>query len=771
MSNEEYLSANQIYDILLLSFSEIYKKNFYFIMNKERFKNFVISEIEKTKDTYNGNIDYYEYIKKRVDKIGTLKVKQILEDPVQSKKLLGNYFALNFKDVKTYTEAWQALTKIDNFFSKYNLVPSYDLVADLLNENEIFKNIVTRVFRYNKTKIINGKFEDKIQSANILAIIDAYVVLNKIEVRKADSSVDARGELSSDIVKAYLQEIAKIPLLTFEEEQELGIRVQKGDKEAKDKFVEANLRLVVSIAKRYVGRGLLFLDLIQEGNLGLIKGVEMFDPSKGNKFSTYATWWIRQAITRAIADKGRTIRLPVHLVEKVSEYKRVKTDFISRIGRDPTPEEMAKELNTTVAKVNDYQSYLEEPMSLNMQIGEERDSELGEFIPDEKTDTEKDVLQGTLKEEIYKSFDSLNLDDRSRNIIIMRFGLESGKPMTLEEVGAIYKVTRERIRQIESKTLRKMRKNKKVAIALAAYTDDPDKNIGNVPKMQREEMQLGNTTKSLKKPSFIDLIKKEPKEKQYSRRKEEDEDMKKKLPSLDTLLEGFSTQQKQIAINKLSAEDKAIVREMYSMDPTSPKYKEIEMKFYGNVVPLLKKYAKNPFFVPNPVPDKEEKAPPKVETKIEEVPKIEIRKDEAPKEENRKEEVPKIEVPKFKTKGIDVPVLKVEEAPSAPDIELTYGKDATDDVEESKIRFRSVVPTFVELANNFTPEETLLVALQLGQINSKYYPIDAISKFFGISEDAINETTTRVLKEFREMQEGKGKARQLTRQSNPSKKD
>ena len=237
--------------------------------------------------------------------------------------------------------------------------------------------------------------------------------------------------------------------------------------------------------------------------------------------------------------------------------------------------------------------------------------------------------------------------------------------------------------------------------------------------------------------------------------------MKKKMPSLDTLLEGFSTQQRQIAINKLSAEDKAIVREMYSMNPTNPKYKEIEMKFYGNVVPLLKKYAKNPFFVPNPVPDKEEKAPPKVETKIEEVPKIEIRKDEEPK----------IEVPKFKTKGIDVPVLKVEEAPSAPDIELTYGKDSTDDVEESKIRFRSVVPTFVELANNFTPEETLLVALQLGQINSKYYPIGAISKFFDISEDAINETTTRVLKEFRQMQEGKGKARQLTRQSNPSKKD
>ena len=764
MTDEEYRNYCQIYDILQTSLLEIYKKHFYFIMNKERFKSFVINEIDKTLDIYTGKLDYYEYIKHRIEKIGTTKVKQILNDPVQSKKLLSNYFALTFKNVKNYTEAWQALVKIDEFFSKYNLVPSYDLVVDLLNENEIFKNIVTRVFRYNKTKIINGKFEDKVQSANILAIIDAYVVLNKIEVRKDDSSVDARGEFSSDIVRAYMQEIAKIPLLTFEEEQELGRRVQKGDKEAKDKFVEANLRLVVSIAKRYLGRGLSFIDLIQEGNLGLIKGVEMFDPDKGNKFSTYATWWIRQAVTRAIADKGRTIRLPVHLVEKVSEYRRVKADLASKIGREPTPEEMAKELNTTVAKVNDYRRYLEEPVSLNMQIGEDRDSELGEFIPDDNTDTEKDVLQGTLKEEIYKCFDSLNLDDRSRNIIIMRFGLESGKPMTLEEVGAIYNVTRERIRQIESKTLRKMRKNKKVAIALAAYTDDPDKNIGNVPKMQREEMKLGNTTKSLKKPSYIDLIKIQPKEKQYkySRRKEEEDMAKKKIPTIDDLLDEFSTQQKQIAVNKLSPEDKAILRDMYSLNENDPRYREVQMKFFGNVVPLLKKYAKNPFYSPNPVPAKEEK---------EEVPKIEVRKEETTKVETIKEEVPKIEVPKFKTKGIDVPVLNVEEAPSAPEIELTFGKDATDDVEESKIRFRSVVPTFVELANNFTPEETLLVALQLGQINSKYYPIGAISKFFGISEDAINETTTRVLRDFRLMQEGKVKARQLTRQPNNAKKD
>ena len=738
MSNEINYSANQIYDILQMSFYEIYKSHFYFIMNKENYKNFVLNNINKTLNNYKGIHDYYDYIKYRIDKIGENKVKQLLSDKDQSIKVLNNYLAINFKEVKNYSEAWSALNKIDAFFSKYDTMPTYDLLVELLNNNEIFKNIVTRVFNYNKTRIINGKFEDKVQSSNILSIIDAYVSINKIEIKKHESRIDAFGEISSDLVREYMQEISKIPLLTAEQEKELGYKVQKGDKEAKDKFVEANLRLVISIAKRYIGRGLSFLDLIQEGNLGLIKAVEMFDPDKGNKFSTYATWWIRQAVTRSIADKGRTIRLPVHMFEKVNEYKRVKGDLAFKLNREATDEEVAKEMKVSKSKVLDYQRYLEEPMSLNTNIGEEKDSELEEFIPDESTNTEDEVMAGTLKEEFYKAFDTLKFNERTCSVLIKRYGLESGDPMTLEQVGKIYGITRERVRQIEAKALRKMRKNGSVAKALAAYTDDPDKNIGNVPLIQREEQRLGNSVKSLRN-TYIKPIERVPKSSIYNGRKEE-ENMSKKVPSLNEILEGYSYQQQQMAISKLSNEDKAIFRRMYTIEETDPKYKEIEMKFYGNIVPLLKKCADNPFYNPYP------------ELSTPNVPVIKV-----PEEKK---------APKIETIEIEVPTIKVEEKKEVPDIELSY-----DNTEDDEVKFYDNVPSFVELANHFSPEETLLVALQLGEVNNKYYSVESLSKFFDISEESINETTTRVLKDYKIICEREGKARQLTRQSSNVKED
>ena len=260
----------------------------------------------------------------------------------------------------------------------------------------------------------------------------------------------------NDPVRMYLKEIGQIKLLTTEEELELADRITAGDEQAKATLAEANLRLVVSIAKRYVGRGMLFLDLIQEGNIGLMKAVEKFDVTKGYKFSTYATWWIRQAITRAIADQARTIRVPVHMVETINKLARVERQLTLELNREPTEEELSKKMGTSVEKIRDIYKISQEPVSLEIPIGEEDDSHLGHFIPDETNMSPEDfAVNELLKDEISEVL--LTLTEREEKVIRLRFGLEDGRPRTLEEVGQLFGVTRERIRQIEAKALRKLR--------------------------------------------------------------------------------------------------------------------------------------------------------------------------------------------------------------------------------------------------------------------------------------------------------------------------
>ena len=278
---------------------------------------------------------------------------------------------------------------------------------------------------------------------------------DEIEVEKIDLSVPD-GVSIEDPVRMYLKEIGKVPLLSAEEEIELAKRMELGDQEAKKRLAEANLRLVVSIAKRYVGRGMLFLDLIQEGNLGLIKAVEKFDYRKGYKFSTYATWWIRQAITRAIADQARTIRIPVHMVETINKLIRVSRQLLQELGREPTPEEIAAEMNMPVERVREILKISQEPVSLETPIGEEEDSHLGDFIQDDNVPVPADAAAFTLlKEQLEEVLGTLT--EREQKVLTLRFGLEDGRARTLEEVGREFNVTRERIRQIEAKALRKLR--------------------------------------------------------------------------------------------------------------------------------------------------------------------------------------------------------------------------------------------------------------------------------------------------------------------------
>ena len=278
---------------------------------------------------------------------------------------------------------------------------------------------------------------------------------DEVDVENIDLSVP-EGVSIEDPVRMYLKEIGKVPLLSAEEEIELAKRMEKGDEEAKKRLAEANLRLVVSIAKRYVGRGMLFLDLIQEGNLGLIKAVEKFDYRKGFKFSTYATWWIRQAITRAIADQARTIRIPVHMVETINKLIRISRQLLQELGREPLPEEIAEQMNLPVERVREILKISQEPVSLETPIGEEEDSHLGDFIQDDNVPVPAEAAAFTLlKEQLTEVLGTLT--EREQKVLRLRFGLDDGRARTLEEVGKEFNVTRERIRQIEAKALRKLR--------------------------------------------------------------------------------------------------------------------------------------------------------------------------------------------------------------------------------------------------------------------------------------------------------------------------
>ncbi|HQE66597.1 MAG TPA: RNA polymerase sigma factor RpoD [Bacillota bacterium] len=325
---------------------------------------------------------------------------------------------------------------------------TYKEIMDTFEEVEMDPEQIDKLYEYLETKGID-----------VVGAIDNDMDIPPLDedVEEVDLDISIPEGISiDDPVRMYLKEIGKVPLLSPEEEIDLANRIKKNDSEAKKKLTEANLRLVVSIAKRYVGRGMLFLDLIQEGNLGLIKAVEKFDYTKGFKFSTYATWWIRQAITRAIADQARTIRIPVHMVETINKLIRVSRQLLQQLGRDPSPEEIAAEMGMSEDKVREIMKIAQEPVSLETPIGEEEDSHLGDFIPDEDAPAPAESAAFTLlKEQLMEVLDTLT--PREEKVLKLRFGLEDGRARTLEEVGKEFNVTRERIRQIEAKALRKLR--------------------------------------------------------------------------------------------------------------------------------------------------------------------------------------------------------------------------------------------------------------------------------------------------------------------------
>lgn len=397
------------------------------------------------KETANKNSTRKDDGKGRIAEVGEINIdNNILDDETKN---------LVIKDLSAKAE------------SKNRKTLTYTEISDRLGDAEIDKDQMEEIYDALVGKGIEVVFESEPDDLELMEIEDEDVDDPEVDAVIADNpgakEIDLEATISKSIavddpVRMYLKEIGKVPLLSAQEEIDLAKRMEAGDEYAKQKLCEANLRLVVSIAKKYVGRGMLFLDLIQEGNLGLIKAVDKFDWTKGYKFSTYATWWIRQAITRSIADQARTIRIPVHMVETINKLIRVSRQLLQEEGREPTPDEIAAEMGISVEKVREILKIAQEPVSLETPIGEEEDSHLGDFIPDDDAPAPAEAAAfSMLKEQLVDVLGTLT--EREQKVLKLRFGLEDGRARTLEEVGKKFDVTRERIRQIEAKALRKLR--------------------------------------------------------------------------------------------------------------------------------------------------------------------------------------------------------------------------------------------------------------------------------------------------------------------------
>ncbi len=409
--------------------------------------------------------------------------------------ILNSYINQNFATMTSKEDSLKYFKKFSSFLESYNFTPDPDLLIELIEKNSLFKQMIDFIFEGYQLPIISGKIQNIFDDRLLLSIIDIYCMLNNIEVKEFDDDYENFEYDIDDSLEMYFKDISKKPLLTESQQRELAKKTAYGDKKARSQFIESNLRLVVAIAKRYNNLGLSFLDLIQEGNLGLVKAVDKYDSSLGCKFSTYASYWIKAEITRAIAERGRNIKVPVNKYWNILSIKNAIAELKIKLNRKPTVDEVAKELNMTISEIKSLYNVHLTTLSINTLIGTDADIELEDLIPDNEVTPEDLAVASTLLDNVKLLFKQCNLDQRTIDILMLRYGFNGQNPMTLEEVGEKYHLTRERVRQIEAIALRKIR-NSKYIKQLAVYMDYPNKAIDNIDKFREKYGECLNSTKA-----------------------------------------------------------------------------------------------------------------------------------------------------------------------------------------------------------------------------------------------------------------------------------
>lgn len=578
--NIQRLDFQIIQNSLSSLFNKLYKKYHFIGISPKEFEDIVTIEIITSQDTYKGQEPYPNYISTMIEQKMTELLIEKLQNPEETFRIVQSLI-----DETREINLSKTIASIQNRLENTNFTSSPDMIIRLLKENKHFEKMVKKYVQEKLEKIKKGQLYTLTEDNFLLSIVEIYCEINEIEIEEEEDLElkEEDSEYTSDIVQMYLREIGQYPLLKPEEEVELAYRIREGDELAKEEFINRNLRLVVSIAKRYKNRGLLFMDLIQEGNLGLMTAVDKFDVTRGFRFSTYATSWVRQKITRAIADKGRNIRIPVHAYDKIYLMQKTIERLREENGEEPTIDEIAESLGMPVDKTQQLYQIQLDTISINKTVGNEEDTELGEFIPAGTATPEEEVLDNSLPEEVQQLLDDCNLSTREKHVLILRYGLNGDDSKTLEEIGAIYHITRERIRQIESKALKKIRRSKYVK-KFAEYMENPDKALEAIENYRNLYRKNANSNKSFLR-EYGTNAKPEKKEKK----------MKKLKPIYEVLYE-YTKEQIDGVINELSDEEKEIIRQRYGEDLEHPVYTKMDPvakdRFYNEILPKIKKRLK-----------------------------------------------------------------------------------------------------------------------------------------------------------------------------------
>ena len=468
------MNQNEIYNTILTTVVSIYKEFRYLGLSKDEYKELVLNVIDMSKEKYKDNIPYTTFIDKNIKEHIIEYMSKKVIDQKTCTKILNNYINDKFTNIKTYKDAIKYFDNLSVFFSIYNINSNIDLIMDLISTNKTFEKMLILITKHYYNQIVNGHIESVIENNLLTQSIETYCVLENIDVQEENLNLEELAfEGTKDIDRMYFQDITRIPLLTPEQEKEICLNIKNGDEKAKKKLIESNLRLVANVAFRYMNRGMDLMDLIQEGNMGLMKAVDRFEIDKGFKFSTYATWWIRQAITRALADQSRAVRLPVHLNEKITKYRKAYGKLSANLTREPTIDDIAKEMKMSAKEVSKLAQVQTDIISINTKINDEGDTELGDLIESDSETPEDIIIKRRFKKDILELIDKCFLTTREKDVIMCRYGFATGEPMTLEEIGRKYNVTRERIRQIESKALKKISLPPYVD-AFAEYAENPE---------------------------------------------------------------------------------------------------------------------------------------------------------------------------------------------------------------------------------------------------------------------------------------------------------
>lgn len=709
------MNSEEIFEALSKEFMSIYQYFQYIGLSKQEYHSFVLGIINKTQKNYSEDIPYSKFIENQVCSQLSKKVTKLLTDSKSSYTIVDNYITQMFSSTSDCKQALKYFDKLDDFFMNNSYIVSSDIVTELINNNIIFLQTLELIFEQFYSQIINGKLEEQLDNGSLLLILDIYATQKGIDISSSQDNdgydYDDESFDLDDNVKLYLKEMSRYPLLTFEQEKEIGQKVKNGDLKAKDLLIESNLRLVISVARKYIGRGLSFLDLIQEGNLGLMEAINRFDFERGMKLSTYAVWWIRQAITRAIANHGRNIRLPVHLYDKISKYNQTVEKLGKSLGRVPTAQEIAVEMGLSVSQIAELRKQQCDTISINTFIGDDEDTELEHFIPATEGLPEEIVINEELSDNLKKFLYGCNLTEKERQVIILRYGLSGKEPMVLREVGKLFGVTRERIRQIEEKALRKLR-NSRHKNLVAGYID-----VSNKP--QKDALAAGEKLKG------IDFIPRVNKTREVLREKieREEENMKK----VKTIYEYLGAKEEVDALLlKLSDEERDLITLRYGEDLENPVpgklTKEQIEKFYGSLIPKMKRMLVNPDGKRKG--GRTKKASVEMEITVPEIPVVESQTIEPLQGE-----------------------LMKDDTCSLNTLNSIEGNEIQDTTKGACIQILEMLrtPNFTEMLNVLSVKEAVIMSLKLGYIDGKYFSTESISQFLGIEEDEVRDTTKKAL--------------------------